>query len=279
MSSRLLPATTEVLEEMAHSSAPGSTDQVAASAGLAELLADSDPWRASRYAKESLAYRDDANLWAVLGWCQDKLGNLAYAARAYSRAAELAPANPFHLHNEASLRRKSGDKTAALALSARAHALVPKNITVARAYAKALLESGEEAQALKVLAACPGVARQAAERTAETEAERNKLKQYVYNALVAHLAPLPLQDAVREGVFKLAAEAFVHVPPAATEQDTRAFAAAVTWLLAEASGSPLRAREVTACFRVPAASAKAHCVSVQQALAVCPGDARYLPHT
>ncbi len=277
MPSTVLPATTEVLEEMAHSSAPGSDSQVDAAAGLAELLADSDPWRASRYAKESLAHRDDANLWAVLGWCQDKLGNLAYAARAYSRAAELAPANPFHLHNEASLRRKSGDKATALTLSARAHSLVPRNITVAKAYAKALLEAGNEVQAVKVLGACAGVARQAAARTPETEAEKNKLKQHVYNALVAHLSPLPLQDAVREGVFKLAAEAFVHVPPANTEQDARAFAAAVAWLLAEASGSPLRAREVTACFRVPAASAKAHCVSVQQALAVCPGDARYLP--
>lgn len=261
---------------MAHSSAPGSTDHIGAAAGLAEILADSDPWRASRYAKEALAHRDDANIWAVLGWCQDKLGNTAYAAKAYRRASELAPRNPFHLHNEAALRRKLGDRALALSLDAAAHALVPKNVFIARGYAKALLKSGDEAKALEVLSACEGVARDAAEKTPASEAANRELKQAVYRALVSHLTKLPMQDGAREGVFRLAAEAFVHVPPTDAD-DARAFAAAVTWVLAEASGSPLRPREVTASFRVPGAAARRHCTDIQAALAVMPGDTRYLP--
>src|SRR5512146_974465 len=89
-----------LLARLARAAAPESEPWIFAHRHLAELGVEHDPWRAALFARRVLALcPDDDGAWAVLGLAQSLLGHYRYATRAYERALQLAPNNPWYAHN------------------------------------------------------------------------------------------------------------------------------------------------------------------------------------
>lgn len=77
-----------------------SDDHVFANLKLAELLVESDPWRAALHVRRALKHRPgDDRAWAILAFCQTLLGNFRCALNAYRKALACAPSNPWYAHN------------------------------------------------------------------------------------------------------------------------------------------------------------------------------------
>jgi Flp pilus assembly protein TadD len=142
-----------LLARLARAASPETDEWLFAHRHLAELGVEHDPWRAALFARRVLAARpDDDGAWAVLGLAQSLLGNYRYAARAYERARELAPENPWYAHNlghlyDVALERPN-DALPLLALATEAQT---GEADIAASYAHALARCGQLAAAKRVL--------------------------------------------------------------------------------------------------------------------------------
>jgi Flp pilus assembly protein TadD len=77
-----------------------SDDRNYADRRLAEMLLETEPFRAAVLLRRLIVVRadDDAN-WALMGLAQALLGNHRFAASAYRRALAIDPGNPWYSHN------------------------------------------------------------------------------------------------------------------------------------------------------------------------------------
>jgi Flp pilus assembly protein TadD len=89
-----------MVESLAQAASSGSADWVFAQRQLAELLVESDPWRATITARLVARHTpDDDGAFAVQGLALTLLGHYHVAARAYRTALAMAPDNPWYAHN------------------------------------------------------------------------------------------------------------------------------------------------------------------------------------
>ena len=146
---RILP----MLARLARAARPGSDAWLFAHRHLAELGVEHDPWRAALFARRVLQLDPgDDGAWAVLGLAHSLLGNYRCAARAYERAIDLAPDNPWYAHNlghlyDVALNRPQD----ALPLLARATEAQAGEAEIAASYAHALARCGKLVLAKKIL--------------------------------------------------------------------------------------------------------------------------------
>jgi Flp pilus assembly protein TadD len=89
-----------MLEHLNAIAADGTDDKRYAYRRLAELLLETEPWRAAVLLRKLTAERpdDDAN-WALMGLAQALLGHHRFAVSSYRKALALDPGNPFYSHN------------------------------------------------------------------------------------------------------------------------------------------------------------------------------------
>lgn len=135
--------------------APGeSPHAVFAKRQLAELIAQRDPWRAARLARDVLAVLpDDDRAWAVLGLAHTLLGNFRSAEKAYREALFLAPCSPWYAHNLGHLIDIGLDRPRdALRYLAAAHRSLPHEPEIAGSYAHALARAERWHEAVPLLA-------------------------------------------------------------------------------------------------------------------------------
>jgi tetratricopeptide (TPR) repeat protein len=142
-----------LLARIARAAPQASDEWIFAHRHLAELGVEHDPWRAALFARRVVALRpDDDGAWAVLGLAHSLLANYQSAARAYERALDLAPQNPWYAHNLGHLVDVALDRPSdALGLLARATTAEPEQSEIAASYAHALARSGKIALAKRVL--------------------------------------------------------------------------------------------------------------------------------
>jgi tetratricopeptide (TPR) repeat protein len=142
-----------MLAQLARAAAPESDAWIFAHRHLAELGVEHDPWRAALFARRVVAVRpEDDGAWAVLGLSQSLLGHYRYAARAYERALQLAPDNPWYAHNLGHLYDVALDRPEqALPLLAQATRSQAQQADIAASYAHALARCGQLVLAKRVL--------------------------------------------------------------------------------------------------------------------------------
>ena len=87
----------ERLQRVAHE---GSDEHSFADRRLAELLLETNPWRAAVHVRRLVdrGPADDA-AWALMGLAQALLGNHKFACQAYREALARDPNNPWYSHN------------------------------------------------------------------------------------------------------------------------------------------------------------------------------------
>lgn len=225
-----------LLRRLASCSPSGSDDAVFAHRHLAELLLDRDPWRASLHARALVRARpDDDRGWAALGLAQAELGHPKFAVRAFERAAELSPQNPWYAHNLGVLLDAALDDPERaipwLARAAERHRSRPFLAALERALRRAGRESDAAALALPEASNKP------------------RIHGAVLRLLERGLASLPF-DALRRRAAKTLARAALDRHPPEDEEDARCLAAAVAYSVARSTGLPLGASEIAACYRV-----------------------------
>lgn len=131
---------------------PGGPEAIHIKRHLAELLVESDPWRAAGYARDVLRVEKDDRCFAVLGLAHTLLGNYRAAASAYRSALSLREDCIWYLHNLGHLMDVALNRPKdALALLKRAHHAVPEEPEMAASYAHALLRTGGESAARAIL--------------------------------------------------------------------------------------------------------------------------------
>jgi predicted Zn-dependent protease len=146
--------------------APGhSPHAVFAKRQLAELIAQRDPWRTARLARDVLAVLpEDDRAWAALGLAHTLLGNYRSAERAYREALMLAPCSPWYAHNLGHLIDIGLDRPRdALRYLAAAHRGLPQEPEIAGSYAHALARADRWEEAVPLLARAIGRDARAAE--------------------------------------------------------------------------------------------------------------------
>ncbi len=273
---RILP----VLRRLARATAEGSDDSIFAHTQLAELLADRCPWRASLHARRVTRARpDDERAWAVLGFCQAKLGHHRFAISAYERALQYAPQNAAYAHNIGHLLDVAlGSAHSALPWLERACDARPDCTDIAASFAHALARTGQLKRAASLLApragrrtppehvallawikggaAASGSTTPAGAAVA-TKAPRGRAR--LMSELDTGLRSLPFNAAQRSRAVDLAQALLAWGP---TEQ-SRAMAAAVAFAVVAETELPLSLAEVAASFRVAARTLRAHLPAVR----------------
>lgn len=149
----------ERLQRIAHE---GSDHQRFADRRLAELLLETEPWRAAVYLRRLIdsdrpdelgraGHEDDAH-WALMGLAQALLGNHRFAATAYRRALSIDPGNPWYAHNLGHLLDVALDRPAeALKHLELAYKRVSGETAIACSYVHALWRVGKMEDARRVL--------------------------------------------------------------------------------------------------------------------------------
>jgi tetratricopeptide (TPR) repeat protein len=121
---------------------------------LAEIVLQTEPFRAVVLLREVLQHSDHERAWALLGLSHTLLGNYRCAVSAYTRALGLTPDNPWYAHNLGHLLDAAiGRPEEALRYLRLAHRRLSSDVEVASSYAHALLRAGRGAQAIRVLSA------------------------------------------------------------------------------------------------------------------------------
>jgi len=89
-----------MLHRLSRVAAEGTDESIYAQRLLAELLAETHPWRAALHARRVLAVHptDDGAL-AILALCYALLGHYRAAVSVYRRALDLSPGNAAYAHN------------------------------------------------------------------------------------------------------------------------------------------------------------------------------------
>jgi Flp pilus assembly protein TadD len=156
-----------MLEALARAEPAGTASWVFAQQKLAEVLVESDPWRAAIAARAAMAHApDDEAPRALLGLALTLLGHYRSAARAYRAALSIAPDNPWYAHNLGHLLDVALDQPReAVTLLTRAH-LTESHLEIAASLAHALGRIGRTDQARKVLTRALGEAAPNAEHAA-----------------------------------------------------------------------------------------------------------------
>jgi Flp pilus assembly protein TadD len=140
---------------------------------LAELIVQSEPWKAALLVKELLRRGADERLWALLGLAQTLLGNYRTAARAYRQAMAITPDFPICAHNLGHLLDVALDRPHdALEYLRRAHLALSDEAEIASSYAHALLRVGRTEEARTVLFSALDGDAEAVERVLETWQQR-----------------------------------------------------------------------------------------------------------
>jgi predicted Zn-dependent protease len=152
-----------MLERLQRISLEGSDHKRFADRRLAELLLETEPWRAAVYLRRLLAgeerddlgragHEDDAH-WALMGLAQALLGNHRFAARAYRKALSIDPGNPWYAHNLGHVLDVALDRPVeALRHLELAHKRVPDAPPIACSYAHALWRVSRIDDARRILA-------------------------------------------------------------------------------------------------------------------------------
>lgn len=156
-----------MLEALARAEPPGSASWVFAQQKLAELVVETQPWRAAVAARAAMAHApDDEAPKATLGLALTLLGHYRAAARAYRAAVAVAPGNPWYAHNLGHLLDIALDEPhEAVALLTRAYQVEP-HLEIAASLAHALGRTGCIDQARELLSLALGDARPNAEHAA-----------------------------------------------------------------------------------------------------------------
>jgi tetratricopeptide (TPR) repeat protein len=142
-----------MLEHLVASAEAGSPGALFGMKHLARLIVAEQPWRAAGLARSVVGYGDDELAFAVLGLAQSLLGHYRAAARAYYRAAALAPDCPVVSHNLGHLLDVGLDRPEdALPYLARAHEALAHDPEIAVSYAHALVRVEQHDEAARVLA-------------------------------------------------------------------------------------------------------------------------------
>lgn len=143
-----------MLERLQRIAQDGSDHRRFADRRLAELLLETEPWRAAMHLRRLLedgGENDDA-LWALMGLAQAVLGNHRFAARAYRRALSIDPGNPWYSHNLGHLLDVGLDRPHdALPHLELAHKRQPEAIAITCSYVHGLWRVGRSADARRVL--------------------------------------------------------------------------------------------------------------------------------
>jgi len=141
-----------MLKQLTRSAPTNSEDFLFAHHYLAELTAESDPWKAAISAKKLIDFDpyDDSG-WALYAHALSNLAHYRAAAKAYRRAVSLAPNNPWYAHNLGHLLDAVlGRPEEGLPFLESAHRMKPQEIDIALSYARALGNVGrfDEARAI-----------------------------------------------------------------------------------------------------------------------------------
>ena len=162
-----------MLERVAACAEPDSEAARFARRELAELLVESDPWRAALLASQLVRSDEDERGWAILGLAHTVLGNYRCARKAYSRALALAPGCGSYAHNLGHLLDAVFNRPdQALRLLAMAHRSHPEEAEIAASYAHALFRTGDADTAHALLSRALGSSG-AAEATLERWSRRH----------------------------------------------------------------------------------------------------------
>lgn len=141
-----------LVERLAHLSTPGSPAWALAHCKLAELLLETNPWRAASLARTvARCLPEDDVSRGLLGLALTVLGHYRSAATAYREALELVPENPWYAHNLGHLLDAVLDQPqSALYWLQRAHRLEP-HAEIAASLAQVLGRIGRAKDGLRVL--------------------------------------------------------------------------------------------------------------------------------
>lgn len=141
-----------ILERLAQEAPEYSEHQAFACRCLAETYLEHHPWRSALYARRLIRFnREDDGAYALMGLAQTLLGNFKASVRAYQRALELAPDNPWYHHNLGHLLDVCmGDISGALVHLRLAHRLASEHDEVTASLVHCLARVGqlEEAKAM-----------------------------------------------------------------------------------------------------------------------------------
>jgi tetratricopeptide (TPR) repeat protein len=141
-----------MLERLLKHAPRGSSAACFAGTELAEVLLQTEPWRAAALSREVLVYEETDRAWAVLGLGLMMLGHYRAAKRAFAKALALAPGCSSYAHNlghllDAALNRPRE----ALPWLEQALAAHPYDAELAASYAHALVRVGRAADARSTL--------------------------------------------------------------------------------------------------------------------------------
>lgn len=143
-----------MLERLQRIAREGTDERMFAERQLAELLLETEPWRAALYIRKLLqVHPNDDACWALMGLAQALLGNYHYASVAYRRALACDPGNPWYSHNLGHLLDVALNQPHdAIAHLKRAQTKIPSEPAIACSLAHALWRLGESSSARNVLA-------------------------------------------------------------------------------------------------------------------------------
>ncbi len=116
---------------------------------IARMLLETHPWRATLHAKQALAQAPQSDeVWALLGRGFANLGHFRAAARAFERAASLAPEHPDYGFSLGCIVDVALDQPRrALPLLRRASERAPESCARLGAYVHALARTGQVSEA------------------------------------------------------------------------------------------------------------------------------------
>ncbi|MBL8718298.1 MAG: hypothetical protein JNL79_20120 [Myxococcales bacterium] len=143
-----------MLERLRRMAIEGSDDRRFADRRIAELLLETEPWRAALHIRRLVReLPDDDAHWALMGLAQALLGNHKFAAQSYRRALALDPGNPWYAHNLGHILDVGLDRARdGLPWLERAHKRIPDSTPVTCSVAHALFRLSRLDEARAVLA-------------------------------------------------------------------------------------------------------------------------------
>jgi Flp pilus assembly protein TadD len=141
-----------MLERLQRHAPRGSSAACFAGTELAELLVETNPWRASVLCREVLEQEETDRAWALLGLGLMMLGHYRSAKRAFAKALALAPGCSSYAHNLGHLLDAAlGRPREALPWLEQAWSAHPYDAELAASYAHALVRVGKKGEARAVL--------------------------------------------------------------------------------------------------------------------------------